>query len=633
MSTEGAPTLPHIDKGKARATPPVFDERTSLLGSTSGSLHSEDASESIPPRRETLCSKLLSIFLVSLSFCVLVFIFIALLAYSYASRSSGIPPDELVQRALVLRGPDRIDVLNVTDHGGMWVEVGGRIGINAGELLGVNEEDEDSVLRDMWKSIGRWGVHRLDRISVKLSTVTLSSAGLDKTFLANVTIPPLELPLTVNPPPDDTWLRNLTLTVFVQPSEDIPSLVRYARDSWMEGTVTVQGSVESVVVKGGRLGETGWRKHIEMAQSHLSNKLRIPIPPLPGLPQPGKNMPLPDPATLVTLQSFLITSSNSHLSIDANATVINPTPPNIHYDVPQLPFVVSLPTNITNSSVRPIPISSVTSYPFSLTHPNITLRLNGSVLPLNPSASPYLSSFLTDYISAISPPILVSTPLIPNLSLYTHFPAPYPKPQILRNVTIKDMKIKPTAGGDMLASGTVKATVVLPKGINVGLQVAKVFPDVLVFDGEVPDLVSDVTRRSKERSKSRKPPEHPLPDPLPERAFAHILPEDWLDATSVPVESPNGEGTTVQVSANIVDVPLEVLPGRDKEFRNFVGKVIFGSQGALAGVQGVAAVAVRVQGLPFDNGYDGEMELDGLPFQGSVRIGKKGLLVDHLPLP
>lgn len=38
----------------------------------------------------------------------------------------------------------------------------------------------------------------------------------------------------------------------------------------------------------------------------------------------------------------------------------------------------------------------------------------------------------------------------------------------------------------------------------------------------------------------------------------------------------------------------------------------------------MAAVAARVNGLPFANGRDGEMELTGLPFQGSVRIGKKG---------
>lgn len=53
--------------------------------------------------------------------------------------------------------------------------------------------------------------------------------------------------------------------------------------------------------------------------------------------------------------------------------------------------------------------------------------------------------------------------------------------------------------------------------------------------------------------------------------------------------------------------------------------MIFGTNGALAGVQGVAAVAVHVRGLPFENGKGGEMELEGLPFQGSVRIGKRSL--------
>ena len=55
-------------------------------------------------------------------------------------------------------------------------------------------------------------------------------------------------------------------------------------------------------------------------------------------------------------------------------------------------------------------------------------------------------------------------------------------------------------------------------------------------------------------------------------------------------------------------------------------QVIFGSQGALAGVQGVAAVAVNVDGLPLrDRDATNEMELSGLPFQGSVRIGKKNV--------
>ncbi|THG99694.1 hypothetical protein EW026_g2695 [Hermanssonia centrifuga] len=122
----------------------------------------------------------------------------------------------------------------------------------------------------------------------------------------------------------------------------------------------------------------------------------------------------------------------------------------------------------------------------------------------------------------------------------------------------------------MLASGTIFARVVLPEGIQVGLNVTRVLPDVLVFDGEVPDHDDPGVSRYGEPGA---PPAPPLPDPLPERAFAHIRPDDWLPSTSFTVESGPDEGTTVEVLAKIVDVPLEVLPGRDREFRNFVGKV------------------------------------------------------------
>lgn len=51
--------------------------------------------------------------------------------------------------------------------------------------------------------------------------------------------------------------------------------------------------------------------------------------------------------------------------------------------------------------------------------------------------------------------------------------------------------------------------------------------------------------------------------------------------------------------------------------------MIFSTNGAVAGVQGVAAVAVGVQGLPLEQ----DMELEGLPFKGRVRIGKSTLLL------
>jgi hypothetical protein len=54
---------------------------------------------------------------------------------------------------------------------------------------------------------------------------------------------------------------------------------------------------------------------------------------------------------------------------------------------------------------------------------------------------------------------------------------------------------------------------------------------------------------------------------------------------------------------------------------------VFGSGGAVAGILGSTAVSVGVQGLPFP-GEAGEMELGGLPFRGSVRVGKKSMFSD-----
>jgi hypothetical protein len=130
------------------------------------------------------------------------------------------------------------------------------------------------------------------------------------------------------------------------------------------------------------------------------------------------------------------------------------------------------------------------------------------------------------------------------------------------------MKLKPS-GTTFLASGVVQANVVLPKGITVGMTVYKVLPDVIIFDGEVPSSIINWS------DSDDLPPEMPLPDPLPERAFGHIRPRDWLPSVSEPIELQEEEGSAYTISARVVDVPLEVLPGRQKQFSNFVGRVCF----------------------------------------------------------
>jgi len=138
------------------------------------------------------------------------------------------------------------------------------------------------------------------------------------------------------------------------------------------------------------------------------------------------------------------------------------------------------------------------------------------------------------------------------------------------------MKIRPV-GSAFLASGIVKARAVLPKGMNVGLDVFRVLPDVLVFDGEVPPNV-EIGRHLS----SAPPPETPFPDPLPKNAFGHIRPDDWLPSQSVLMErEDDDDGSAYAVSATVVDVPLEVLPGRQKEFSHFVKNVCYSEASVL----------------------------------------------------
>lgn len=371
------------------------------------------------------------------------------------------------------------------------------------------------------------------------------------------------------------------------------------------------------------------------------------VPGLPGLPQPGKHTSFPPIAQLLTLESFRIASSHQNLILEGEVSVVNPMPEGLHFTLPSLPFTVSLPNSNTSTSIK---VADIATLPFESTHPNISISLSGAVPALSKSSFPLLSTFLSRYLNGEPNPIMISTPLLDGQGsqLRAELPAPPERPQLLRNVTIKDMHIR-ASGTTILTSGTIFAKVVLPKGLDVGVDVYRLFPDVLVFDGEVPSIFErdndlwGVFRKRK--NKSTNSPDIPeLPDPLPPRAFGHIRPDDWLNSTSVRLESIHNDdedvmekntGAVYAVSAKVQDVPLQVLPGRQKEFSSFVGKVIFGSSGAVAGIQGYVAVTLTVDGLPIDvsdpipggspgdHRGSGALELSGLPFHGSVRIGKK----------
>ncbi|KAI6126852.1 hypothetical protein F5141DRAFT_1186179 [Pisolithus sp. B1] len=568
-------------KGKSKANQPEqTTERTPLLqgesshGTPVSDVTTDPESASSGHR---LRSTLALVFLTSLFLCLLTFLVVVLFAYSFASRLSE-------QKGIVFEGPSRVDVLNATD-GGVWINVDARVGIDAGSILDVNSEDDEGTLKDIRKSIGRFGV------SAGPSAVYIRSSGqalLRSSFPSSH----LELPITVNPPRDNSWLTPLSIP-----------LLR---------VVSAHAVVPTVHIWGGGVKRNSWRSMLKLTEKDVDIQAMIPLPPVPGLPSPGSGEPFPPFSKLLLLRDFNIASSPEGLILRAHASAVNPTPPTLEMTVPSLPFIISVP-GVGNTLV---PIASVHNEPFSLTHPTISILISGHVLPLSPEAADPLSNFVSRYLSLQYNPISIASPLFPSLVVDTEFPSLDTRPQILRNVTIRNMKVKPdSTGNELLASGQVFARLVLPKGMNLTLDVRRVFPNILVFDGDIPGSVNATTSSNSSCAI--------LPDPLPPRAFGHICPEEWLKATSTYDGSEDG-GSAFFVTASIVDVPIEVLPGREQEFSNFVSKVIFSTKGAVAGLQGTANVGVHIVSLPVEGGGDNsEFVLRGLPLRGIVQIGKK----------
>lgn len=365
--------------------------------------------------------------------------------------------------------------------------------------------------------------------------------------------------------------------------------------------------------------------------------------------------------------------------------------------IPPIPFIVSLPIpphegGGENSSLSPripisilsqssasVPVVKVFSSPsFNETH--VQLPLWGYVLPLAlhsisgmesglPSTSNLISSsaftsittdsdfvaalstFIRSYLTYKPSLIYLTTPFYPNLQVAANFPPPKDKLQIIHDVKLEDMWIKP--GGffsasvtgigvdamemsaddkegkmhdmypvtdpdttetimvedpsmwsslalEVLASATVHARVVLPRGFDVDLEVVRLWVDALIFDGDVPtededegsglEDESDIPEMKYSTEDPTLPTPFPLPTPLPPRAFARITPRTWLNATSSltqpgegtdeehrdPDEDENNderEGKSIYVTAKAVDVPLQMLPGRQGDLRRFVTKV------------------------------------------------------------
>lgn len=260
-----------VDKGKRRAADAT--EQTPLLSRPSQSYTQPDDAPGPVTYRRRLLSKLLLVFLVSLSICIAALALVAILAWSYASRASGVSPNDILNDAVVFQGPNRVDVLKLTPTG-ILVNVQGRIGCDAGAVIGIGSEPEDGLFQGIWKSVGRWGVQRVHSVSVNLSTVRITS-GAGSSFLASVEFPPIEVPLTADPPSNLSWLQDISIPVMIHPTSNSSLLIAFLRETWKEGAVSITAATEQIDVTGGSMNDHNWRTRIHRELFDVQTSLRI----------------------------------------------------------------------------------------------------------------------------------------------------------------------------------------------------------------------------------------------------------------------------------------------------------------------------------------------------------------------
>ena len=151
----------------------------------------------------------------------------------------------------------------------------------------------------------------------------------------------------------------------------------------------------------------------------------------PWPPRPRKQHTLPPVFSIDHLEHLPYLSNLDRLHVNASATFLAPAPASARLTVPSLPLIISLPPHPNDTfSDHTSPVVRVETDPLTLTHPNVTVHIHGHVAALITCDSfPSLSSFVTSYLDGQSPGISLSTPLVPDVTVHTTFPAPDPNLQ------------------------------------------------------------------------------------------------------------------------------------------------------------------------------------------------------------
>ncbi|KZT50536.1 hypothetical protein CALCODRAFT_488623 [Calocera cornea HHB12733] len=460
-----------------------------------------------------------------------------------------------------------------------------------------------------------------------------------------------------------TWLSPIQLDVLVSPSHDAAALARFAQDSWATGRIELEARTRWVRVSPAGYASpepntnTSWSldlpRLLTITKQALQTEIKLKIPSLPGFPRPGT--PLREFLSQLTLDGYAVhplpgpgppvpgsgpdnpppapapapapspdptpgpeptPENTTHLAIEGTCSLPFPLLPSFPplgqfrwgYELPFLVSLLPLEKNASgepgagagaalaqgHSGLSPLPIARVHTSPLLLppSGPRLSIALSGALLAPPPD-SPLLSAFLTAYLSGTPYPVLLTAPgpypralpsflhpFLAQVHLTYPFPGASPRPNLLESVQIKGMRILPSSKpNEFLLSGTIEARISLPRAFRTLAFLAQhVQPDVLITDGP--------------------------PRPGLDNAFAR------LDAPLLPTT----QDANLTLTAPLEDVPVLILPGREKEFRAFVQKLIF-NRAAWAGVKGKCAVWARVAGL-------GQVAVRDVDVEGGSRVGR-----------
>jgi len=289
-------------KGKARATVyDTADERTPLIHATSSSstptlerisyTHPAFGSSAISPSALPASSSsrpapLRRLFrfavLSTLAVFFMLILLVLLLAWKYGPQTASAIKASIDQWTTV--EPVRVEVVRVIPpsitpvkprhktvrradtQDGLRIQLKAtlRVGVDVGGVLQLGPGiHSDGPLDSLWKHLTRWGVRKLQNVSVRIGRVTVFPAGRNATDVCLATIPglpPIEIPLSVRGDSQDkTWLEEANIQLFVDIPSDASSILNFAEDAWKRTVASAKVEVDDVRVSGGYIGEFGWR--------------------------------------------------------------------------------------------------------------------------------------------------------------------------------------------------------------------------------------------------------------------------------------------------------------------------------------------------------------------------------------